>query len=99
MNLGDEEKLDEGNLPVKSRLYAHYLYLRKKKIEAGEWKCNVSLSDAAKAVKLDVQAQWEKTSIPHTLEGLDGDRKVERVIKKCQDLAKIREGGRIMERK
>ena len=43
VNLGDEEKLDEGNLPVKSRLYAHYLYLRKKKIEAGEWKGNVSL--------------------------------------------------------
>ena len=66
-------------------MFAHYLYLRRQKVESGEWKSNVSVNDAARAVKVDVQAQWEKTGIPHSLDGQAGDRKVERLILKCQD--------------
>ena len=68
-------------------MFAHYLYLRWQKVESGEWKSNVSVNDAARAVKVDVQAQWEKTGIPHSLDGQAGDKKVERLIlntEKCK---------------
>ena len=89
VNLGEEEKLSEGNLPVRSQVFAHYLYLRRQKVESGEWKSNVSVTEAARAVKVDVQAQWEKTAIPHTLDGQAGDKKVERLILKCKKMEKI----------
>ena len=88
VKLGEEEKLSKGNLPLRSQVFAHYLYLRRQKVESGEWKSNVSVNDAARAVKVDVQAQWEKTGIPHSLDGQAGDRKVERLILKCRKMQK-----------
>ena len=88
VKLGEEEKLSKGNLPLRSQVFAHYLYLRRQKVESGEWKSNVSVNDAARAVKVDVQAQWEKTGIPHSLDGQAGDRKVERLILKCKKMLK-----------
>ena len=52
VKLGEEEKLSKGNLPVRSQVFVHYL--RRQKVESGEWKSNVSVNDAARAVK----AQW-----------------------------------------
>ena len=60
VKLGEEEKLSKGNLPLRSQVFAHYLYLRRQKVESGEWKSNVSVNDAARAVKVDVQAQGGK---------------------------------------
>ena len=54
VKLGEEEKLSKGNLPLRSQVFAHYLYLRRQKVESGEWKSNVSVNDAARAVKVDV---------------------------------------------
>ena len=88
VKLGEEEKLSKGNLPLRSQVFAHYLYLRRQKVESGEWKSNVSVNDAARAVKVDVQAQWEKTGIPHSLDGQAGDKKVERLILKCRKMQK-----------
>ena len=88
VKLGEEEKLSKGNLPLRSQVFAHYLYLRRQKVESGEWKSNVSVNDAARAVKVDVQAQWEKTGIPHSLDGQAGDRKVERLILRCRKMQK-----------
>ena len=88
VKIGEEEKFSKGNLPVRSQVFAHYLYLRRQKVESGEWKSNVSVNDAARAVKVDVQAQWEKTGIPHSLDGQAGDRKVERLILKCRKMQK-----------
>ena len=89
VKLGEEEKLSKGNLPLRSQVFAHYLYLRRQKVESVEWKSNVSVNDAARAVKVDVQAQWEKTGIPHSLDGKAGDKKVERLILKCKKMEKI----------
>ena len=80
--------MSKGNLPLRSQVFAHYLYLRRQKVESGEWKSNVSVNDAARAVKVDLQAQWEKTGIPHSLDGQVGDRKVERLILKCRKMQK-----------
>ena len=80
VKLGEEEKLSKGNLPLRSQVFAHYLYLRRQKVESGEWKSNVSVNDAARAVKVDVQA--------HSLDGQAGDRKVERLILKCRKMQK-----------
>ena len=37
VKLGEEEKLSKGNLPLRSQVFAHYLYLRRQKVESGEW--------------------------------------------------------------
>ena len=88
VKLGEEEKLSKGKGPLRSQVFAHYLYLRRQKVESGEWKSNVSVNDAARAVKVDVQAQGEKTGIPHSLDGQAGDKKVERLILKCRKMPK-----------
>ena len=88
VKLGEEEKLSKGNLPLRSQVFAHYLYLRRQKVESGEWKSNVSVNDAARAVKVDVQAQWEKTGIPHSLDGQAGDKKSGKADPKMQKNAK-----------
>ena len=80
VKLGEEEKLSKGNLPLRSQVFAHYLYLRRQKVESGEWKSNVSVNDAARAVKVDVHA--------HSLDGQARDRKVERLILKCRKCKK-----------
>ena len=87
--IGDPVELDPGSLPLKSSVFNHYLFKRKQKIAAGEWKSNVSLAEGARAVKIDIEAQWEKTGIPHTLQGKQGVEKVKKVIVQCQDLLKI----------
>ena len=84
--IGDPVELDPGSLPLKSSVFNHYLFKRKQKIAKGEWKSNVSLTEGARAVKIDVETQWEKTGIPHTLEGKQGVEKVKKVILQCQDL-------------
>ena len=45
VNLGEEEKLSEGTLPLRSQVFAHCLYLRRQKVESGEWKSNVSVNE------------------------------------------------------
>ena len=87
--IGEPVELDPGTLPLKSSVFNHYLLKRKQKIAVGEWKSNVSVTEVAKAVKVDVEAQWEKTGIPHTLQGKQGVEKVKKVILQCQDLLKI----------
>ena len=87
-------ELDPGSLPLKSSVFNHYLFKRKQKIAKGEWKSNVSLTEGARAVKTDVETQWEKTGIPHTLEGKQGVEKVKKVISQCQDLLKIQQNRR-----
>ena len=92
--IGDPVELDPGSLPLKSSVFNHYLFKRKQKIAAGEWKSNVSLAEGARAVKIDIEAQWEKTGIPHTLQGKQGVEKVKKVISQCQDLLKIQQNRR-----
>ena len=92
--IGDPVKLDPGSLPLKSNIFNHYLFTRKQKIAEGEWKSNVSLTEGARAVKIDVETQWEKTEIPHTLQGKQGVEKVKKVISQCQDLLKINQNRR-----
>ena len=87
-------ELDPGSLPLKSNIFNHYLFLRKQKIAEGEWKSNVSLAEGARAVKIDVETQWEKTEIPHTLQGKQGEEKVKKVISQCKDLLKINQNRR-----
>ena len=89
LRLKDAVKLDLSNLPTGSQVFSHYLYLRKKKISEGEWKSNVSLYEAARCVKDDVQAQWDHTGIPHTLHGQPGVEKVKQLVLRCQALNKI----------
>ena len=79
-------KLDLSNLPTGSQVFSHYLYLREKKVGEGEWKANVSLSEAAELVAGDVEAQWDRTPIPHTLHGKSG---VERVKKAYYEMPSI----------
>ena len=92
--IGKPVKLDPNCLPLKSNVFNHYLFKREQKITEGEWKSNVSLLDGAKAVQLDVEAQWEKTEIPHTLGGKQGVEKVKKVISQCKDLLKIQHSRR-----
>ena len=89
LRLGEAVKLDQGNLPLKSQVFSHYLFLRNQKIEAGEWKQNTPLMVAAEAVKVDVESQWGKTEIPHLLHGKPGDLRVKRLISKCHKLMQI----------
>ena len=84
LRLGEAVKLDQGNLPLKSQVFSHYLFLRNQKIEEGEWRQNTPLMVAAEAVKADVESQWGKTQIPHVLHGKPGDLRVSRLISKCQ---------------
>jgi len=87
--IGEPVKLDPKCLPLKSNVFNHYLFTRQQKIDGGEWKSNVSMMEGAKAVKLDIEAQWEKTEVPHTLQGRQGEKQVQKVISQCQDLLKI----------
>ena len=89
LRLGEAVKLDQGNLPLKSQVFSHYLFLRNQKIEEGEWRQNTPLMVAAEAVKADVESQWGKTEIPHLLHGKPGDLRVSRLISKCQKLMQI----------
>lgn len=89
LRLGEAVKLDQGNLPLKSQVFSHYLFLRNQKIAEGEWRQNTPLMVAAEAVKADVESQWGKTQIPHLLHGRPGDLRVSRLISKCQKLMQI----------
>ena len=76
-------------LPTESEIYQHYLHLKVVKESSGEWLSNVPLSTKIKYMTEDVKEIWNKTSIPHQLEGRKGEKKVSALIKKVKKLSKV----------
>ena len=83
---GTPRQLRQDCLPTKRDIYDHYLYLRKVKIENREWKQNIPLSDAASEVYSDIKKQWDKTEIPHRLQGRKGEKDVSSLLMRIQKI-------------
>ena len=76
-------------LPTEGDIYRHYLQMLSSKVASGEWHCRTPLSTKVKSVTEDVAQVWDKTPIPHNLEGREGERRVMAVITKVRDLDKV----------
>ena len=91
MELGKPARLsDQGNLPTSVQVYSHYLLLRSEKVKSGEWKPNVSMSTVVKEVASDLLAQWDKTAIPHNKDARQVEKRVGRLVQRCQMMSKIK---------
>ena len=88
-SLGEPCRLSGENLPTKLEVYNHYLYLNQEKLRLGDWKQNTKFSDKVRYVRDEVADIWDKTRIPHWLEGRDGLRKVSTLLIKCKELTKV----------
>ena len=77
------------NLPTKLEVYNHYLYLNKEQLVSGEWKQNTKFYEKVRLLRDQVADVWDKTSIPHGLEGREGLKKVSNLLLKCRDLNKV----------
>ena len=75
-------KLPEDVLPTEMQVFQHYLYQKKVKMESKEWNRFMPLSVKAKTVFEDVAYVWNKSGIPHSLEGWKGELRVERLLSK-----------------
>ena len=87
--LGEPVKLRDDCLPTKRDIYQHYLYLRKERQETGEWQQNTPVFNVVKVVYSDVKKQWDKTEIPHTLEGRRGEKALNILVNQFLSLSKI----------
>ena len=77
------------NLPTKLEVYNHYLYLNKEQLVSGEWKQNTKFYEKVRLLRDQVADIWDKTSIPHVLEGREGLQKVSNLLLKCKDMNKV----------
>ena len=89
MELGKTERLDEqGNLPSCLQVYSHYLYLRSENVKSEQWKCNVSQKTKVKAWARDLLVQWDKTHIPFNNNTYQVEKRISRIVQKCQFMSK-----------
>ena len=86
--LGEPVKLRQDCLPTKRDIYNHYLHLRRERQETGEWQHNTPVSIIVKYVVSDVKKQWDKTEIPHILEGRRGEKAITNLLNKFHSLNK-----------
>ena len=88
---GDPTPLDQGSLPTKMAIHNHGLNVRKIMERDGIWKHNTQLSEVAKKVTADVQAQWTKTDIPNLFDinPDKAERKIMEVLKCGKLLTKV----------
>ena len=77
------------NLPTKLEIYNYYLYLNKEKVDNGDWKQNTKFYEKVRHVRDKVADIWDKTSIPHSLEGREGLQKVYNLLLLCKDMNKV----------
>ena len=87
--LGEPTKLRQDCLPTQRDVYNHYLHLREIKQKSGEWQHNTPQLEQVRALLDDVKRQWDKTQIPHTLEGRKGEKLIINLLTKTKSLVKI----------
>ena len=79
-------KLPEDVLPTEMQVFQYYLYLKKVNTESKEWPVGISMHAKVKCIIPDIAYVWNKSGIPHTLEGRKGEVKVERLISRILEL-------------
>ena len=79
-------KLPEDVLPTEMQVFQYYLYLKKVNTESKEWPVGISMHAKVKCILPDIAYVWNKSGIPHTLEGRKGEVKVERLISRILEL-------------
>ena len=77
-------------LPMEHDIYLHYLYLAEQKTSSGEWTRNTPIATKAECITADIQAIWEISGIPHTLDTWTGKRRVVRLLRKIVKLKKLK---------
>ena len=87
--LGEPVQLRQDCLPTKQDIYNHYLYLKKVKFEAGEWRNNTPAIETVRLVVSDVKKLWDKTEIPHILDGRKAEKIIGKLIQRFKSLSKI----------
>ena len=93
MELGKAERLvDQGNLPSCLQIYSHYL--RSENVKTAQWKSNVQHMTVVKAVARDLLVQWEKTPIPFNNNTFQVEKRISRLVQKCQFMSKKPAGRR-----
>ena len=76
-------KLPEDVLPTEIQVFQHYLYL---KTDSGKCPKNAKMNTMAKLILPDIVNVWNKTGIPFTLEGRNGESRVQRLISQVSNL-------------
>ena len=88
---GLPQEIDTNFLPTENDIVCHTQYLKKEKINSGEWKHNTPVSEIARVVANDVCSVWDKTDIPHfgKLTPKYVREKIEKILNKAKGVLKI----------
>ena len=79
-------KLPDDMLPTEMQVFQHYLYLKKVNTDSKEWPVGMSMTAKVKYILPDIAHVWNKSGIPHTLEGLAGVVRVQKLISRVSNL-------------